>query len=309
MELTIIKQNGDAYIDSREVAEYVGKRHNDLLRDIRGYIKVMDRIGVRKIAHSDFFLEATYQSEQNKAMPCFLLTKMGCEMVANKLTGEKGVLFTAAYVIGFNRMERAEHEREIETLKAQAVTPKLAVFNTAVRTVLGGMNLARTSPTAVMNFLRGTYKPFGISVGEYNANSNYYTPTVIAAALSMFSYSGRPHSHAVSAIIDKLDFDPSGHIEIAPYGLVGFSVRYDAVIAQAVADWLERRGFPRNIPHRNFEYHVSYNRETSVFGDCGDCDDDIFTVSDEEIDEMCGKYDDCGNCPYAERCAGDLIRS
>lgn len=39
-----------------------------------------------------------------------MLTKKGCEMVANKMTGEKGVLFTAAYVTAFNKME--EHLKE-----------------------------------------------------------------------------------------------------------------------------------------------------------------------------------------------------
>ena len=50
--LTIITQNNTHYIDSREVAEIVGKRHNDLLRDIRGYIEIMETMGERKIAHS-----------------------------------------------------------------------------------------------------------------------------------------------------------------------------------------------------------------------------------------------------------------
>lgn len=35
-----------------------------------------------------------------------MLTKKGCEMVANKLTGEKGVIFTAMYVEAFNKMEQ-----------------------------------------------------------------------------------------------------------------------------------------------------------------------------------------------------------
>src|SRR5690606_23636378 len=32
--------------------------------------------------------------------------RKGCDMVANKMTGEKGVLFTAAYVTKFEEMER-----------------------------------------------------------------------------------------------------------------------------------------------------------------------------------------------------------
>lgn len=89
-------------IDSREAAEMVGKEHNKLLRDIRTYVEYL---GEAKIGQSDFFIESYYINSQNKKQPCFLLTKQGCEMVANKLTGKKGVLFTARYVMKFNEME------------------------------------------------------------------------------------------------------------------------------------------------------------------------------------------------------------
>lgn len=108
--------HGKSVIDSREVAAMVEKRHNDLLRDIRGYVEIMENSnernsalvgGERKIAHSDFFIPSTYMSEQNKEMPCYLITKKGCDMIANKLTGEKGVLFTTAYVTAFDEMQQA----------------------------------------------------------------------------------------------------------------------------------------------------------------------------------------------------------
>ncbi len=44
----------------------------------------------------DFFILSTYQDSKGETRPCYLLTKKGCDMVANKMTGEKGVLFTAA---------------------------------------------------------------------------------------------------------------------------------------------------------------------------------------------------------------------
>ena len=78
-ELTLIKQNGAAYIDSREVAEAIGKEHKNLLRDIRGYIAIMELSGRLKVEPSDFFYESDYLSAQKKLMPCFLLTKMGCD--------------------------------------------------------------------------------------------------------------------------------------------------------------------------------------------------------------------------------------
>lgn len=79
-------------ITSMEVAEMVGKKHCDLLRDIRKYV---DQLGESKIAFTDFFKEATYTTEQNKILPCFQVTKKGCEFIAHKLTGQKGTEFTA----------------------------------------------------------------------------------------------------------------------------------------------------------------------------------------------------------------------
>ena len=112
--LTVFKYNVDdnviEAVDSRQVAEMTGKNHKDLLRDIRGYIEIMEQGGQRKIAPSDFFIQSSYVNSQNKEQPCYLLTKKGCDMVANKMTGEKGVLFTAAYVTAFEDMRK-----EIET--------------------------------------------------------------------------------------------------------------------------------------------------------------------------------------------------
>ncbi len=90
------------YINSREVAEMVGKEHNMMLRDIRRYC---EQLGQSKIAQSDFFTESTYQNSQNKTMPCYLVTKKGCEFIAHKLTGIKGTEFTAKYINRFHEME------------------------------------------------------------------------------------------------------------------------------------------------------------------------------------------------------------
>lgn len=116
--------NNQSVIDSRDVAEMIGKKHYNLIRDIRGFVKVLEENSIlsspqeedsklsspqeynQKLDSSNFFIESSYISEQNKKMPCYLLTKQGCEMVANKLTGEKGVLFTAKYVTLFNQYEQ-----------------------------------------------------------------------------------------------------------------------------------------------------------------------------------------------------------
>ena len=91
-------------IDSREVAEMVGKQHNELLKDIRRY---SEQLREGKIPHTDFFTESTYLTGQNKEMPCYLVTRKGCEFIANKLTGVKGTEFTAKYINRFHDMEKS----------------------------------------------------------------------------------------------------------------------------------------------------------------------------------------------------------
>ncbi|WP_144498972.1 Rha family transcriptional regulator [Bacillus pumilus] len=102
--LQVIEQNGQYLVDSREVAEMTGKRHSDLIRTIKGYIDTI--LTDAKLRSLDFFVSSTYEDNKGEVRPHYLLTKKGCEMVANKMTGEKGVLFTAAYVTQFNEMEQ-----------------------------------------------------------------------------------------------------------------------------------------------------------------------------------------------------------
>ena len=92
-------------LDSREVAKMVGKKHAHLCRDIAGYTKALTE---SKIGFSDFFIEASYKDASGKSNKRYDITKQGCEMVANKLTGKKGILFTSEYVKRFNEMEQAD---------------------------------------------------------------------------------------------------------------------------------------------------------------------------------------------------------
>ena len=105
-ELSVITHNGVETIDSREVAEMVGKQHAHLMRDIHNYAEVIENSNESNFGLVDFFIPSTYTDSKGEERPCYLLTKKGCDMVANKMTGEKGVLFTAAYVTAFEKMRQ-----------------------------------------------------------------------------------------------------------------------------------------------------------------------------------------------------------
>ena len=303
-ELTIIKRGEAAYIDSREVAAAIEKRHDNLLRDIGKYREILAHGGLLKIEESDFFVESSYLNAQNKPMPCYLISKRGAEVIANKLTGEKGVLFTFAYVSKFNEMEQREREAEI---KAHA-RPRLSEFNSAVKNVLSGMSYCNATPNRVMNFLHGVYEPLGIAVSENGSDRDYFSVTVIAQALGIYSDTGRPHGHAVSAIIAKIG-DLAHHTIAIPYGLVGVTFKYDYSVAERVENWIAVNGKPHLIPHLDFDYHVYYRcsnsfeyEQLSLFDDYNDDDVKITFFSADELDAMCADYDDCDECPGRHVC-------
>ncbi|EOP73100.1 rha family phage regulatory protein [Bacillus cereus VDM006] len=95
--------NEELYLTSIEVAEMTEKRHDHLIRDIDNYVSVLGQNP--KLGADKFFVESSYIAGTGKNYKQYLLTRKGCDMVANKMTGEKGILFTATYVTRFEEME------------------------------------------------------------------------------------------------------------------------------------------------------------------------------------------------------------
>lgn len=89
-------------ITSMEVAEMVEKRHADLLKDIRKYVRQLNEGNISPV---DFFTESVRIDIKGQQQPCYLVTKKGCEFIAHKMTGQKGTEFTARYINRFHEME------------------------------------------------------------------------------------------------------------------------------------------------------------------------------------------------------------
>ena len=118
-QLQVISNNNELFVDSREVAEMVEKQHKHLIRDIENYQSVI--LQSPNLDPTNYFVESTYIGANNRATKHYLLTKKGCDMVANKMTGEKGILFTATYVNAFHEMEAALTTRQDSYMIADPV--------------------------------------------------------------------------------------------------------------------------------------------------------------------------------------------
>lgn len=112
-------------LDSREVAKMVNRRHSDLLRDVENYRNYLAESIERNFALNEFFLESTYKDSIGRTLPCYQITKKGCELIAHKMTGKKGVQFTAAYINKFHEMEnKLNSNSSLPQSKAEEITPK-----------------------------------------------------------------------------------------------------------------------------------------------------------------------------------------
>lgn len=119
-EVVLIDKDGVAVetICSTEVAEMVEVEHSKLLRSIRTYCVYLNEANIGLV---DFFVESTYRDTKGETRPCYQITKKGCEMIANKLTGQKGVIFTAKYIERFHQMKDyiVEQKNKFEGLSTE----------------------------------------------------------------------------------------------------------------------------------------------------------------------------------------------
>lgn len=130
--MKLLTFNNQSVLDSRDVAEMVGKEHKNLMRDIRTYIEDLEESS--KLSARHFFISSTYISKQGKVLPSYLLTKQGCEFVANKMTGKKGNQFTAQYVSLFNEMkDNLQHPSSKPSLTAKDERLKIMKQNARTR--------------------------------------------------------------------------------------------------------------------------------------------------------------------------------
>ena len=77
-------------ITTLEIADMMETSHKTILRkidgskDIAGYAEILAK---KQMVLSDFFILSSYKDTSGKENKCYLVTKLGCDFLANKFTG------------------------------------------------------------------------------------------------------------------------------------------------------------------------------------------------------------------------------
>lgn len=137
-----MKNQIEQTITTVEIAEMMEVPHYEILKKIDGTYNpdgTVRQIGIIPVlTHgnfpvSDYFIPGIYKDASGKENKCYKATKMGCEFLANKFTGEKGILFTARYVKRFHDMEEVIEEGIPEKKSSKLDRTEIMLMNAKTR--------------------------------------------------------------------------------------------------------------------------------------------------------------------------------
>lgn len=97
----VFTKDGEVFANSRDVAVFFDKRHDNILRDIDG----IAASGGPSILRSLFVERMVYHEQARKDIRTFDMTRDGFSLLAMGFTGEKALRFKLRYIEQFNAME------------------------------------------------------------------------------------------------------------------------------------------------------------------------------------------------------------
>lgn len=140
-ELGLIVQNDKILVSSRKVAEVYGKRHADVMRDIRNIIKLVPETNECNFALVD------YIDKKGEKRPEYLMDRQGFAMLVTGFTGKKAKRFTYKYTQAFEAMakelERVKSHPKLPTTYKEALKALLESVEENERLQLENINLQK----------------------------------------------------------------------------------------------------------------------------------------------------------------------
>lgn len=173
-------------ISSKEVAKMMEREHKEIMWMIDGNEK-RGVVGIKPIIEqsvelhfANYFIESTY-NDRGRKLRCYECTKMGCDMLANKMTGEKGILFTAKYVKRFNEMKNIINSNE--QLKAKLL---LDIYNGGQEGIVASKQLVELEKKPLLETIE-IQKPKVNYFDTFMNSQGCYTSTQVAKLFKLSS--------------------------------------------------------------------------------------------------------------------------
>lgn len=103
-ELTVVMSNNKATISSRQISEYLGSEHRNILRSI-------SLLNCSQEFKAENFIESTYVDQMNRAQPECLMTSKGVHVLLGFIRSPKTIAVMEMCANAFERMENELRNR------------------------------------------------------------------------------------------------------------------------------------------------------------------------------------------------------
>lgn len=255
-------------ITTLEIAEMMDTPHYEILRKLEGTTNadgstkqtgIIPVLTDGKIPVSDYFSLSTYKDASGRENRCYNVTKLGCDFLANKFTGEKGILFTARYVKRFDEMEN--HIKEEQKPSLETVNETVKIFTDLMQRAGCSAEIQLLTVKTIIENNTGMTLPAMIQ-----ADKQYYDTEYIARKVGIcVKSSGKPAEKAVNEIMRRLNISEDMYTETwETNGKWQGTVRkYTDDVIKMVLNWCKENGYPSDIEYiqsdgQKKKYHVKW---------------------------------------------------
>ena len=153
----VFLSDGQATTTSRDVAEFFGKLHKNVLRDI-------EQIGCSDAFSRLNFEHADYTDAKGEARRMYRMTRDGFAFLAMGFTGSRAAQFKEAFIAAFNAMEARLRGSVPPAIQASvdAVSAKVDRLDAALQQMAAGINTLANSTAVVQQQLHYAHRYVGM---------------------------------------------------------------------------------------------------------------------------------------------------
>lgn len=147
-------------LSSKAVAEMLGKRHDNFMRNLRSYAATLGE------SAPEYFIEGTYTDGRNKVRAGYEITLKGCDLIAGRIIGAKSEEFREKYkplFLGDNSLAPMEIPKKVEGAfkgySTEEVAQELGCSRRTVQRMIQRGELVTTQVTVLVPTVKTVVTP------------------------------------------------------------------------------------------------------------------------------------------------------
>lgn len=140
-------------LGSKAVAEMLGKRHDNFMRNLRSYAATLGE------SAPEYLIESTYTDGKGKVRAGYEITLKGCDLIAGRIIGTKSEEFRTQYKEAFGAVTERATFAEVHGYSTEEVAQKLGCSRRTVQRMIQRGELTTTQITVMIPTLKTVVEP------------------------------------------------------------------------------------------------------------------------------------------------------